>query len=728
MAGCFYAQLDNNIHICNYRIMFICSNRLFSRMLTIAAAALLLCSGIASIQTTPHAYAAPVSDWQAGYIISDENFYTQGNMSTAQIQDFLNEKGKYCYGDRCLKNYRGTLGTFSAGSCPRTVQGGNGLSAAEMIYRVSKSCNISAKALLVTLEKENSLVTSPAWYNSRTGRSAFHTALGFGCPDTAPCDSQYYGVGNQIYHAAKQFNIYKKYPYSFNHQAGKTAWIGYNPSSSCGGSNVYIRNAATAGLYNYTPYQPNAAALQAGVGTGDWCSAYGNRNFYVLYKNWFGDPRTSTPARIVTKEKIAALKPLYSSSKLAPWGWNDTMKKLQEAMLLAVPTFPEFTPDGGYGTRTIAIVKNFQEENDLPVTGEVDQDTAYALIRKGFPVYVATPHTYYSSMAKGAYGDAVLTLQIGAKGLYPQWFSATPDASYGAKTASFVSQFQASHNLPSTGIVDAATAQALQKSGIPLSIKEIPEPEPIYLDHVLWNYEWSLDVLQVQRALVKYFPQYAQFEPDGGFGPKTEEAVKAIQRANGIYPDGGVGQKTLQLLRSVGVEADMISHASSQTLLTKGVWYSPSVLTLQQGLRKHFPQNFPHQPDGCFGNGTEEGVKAAQRYFGIRATGIVDADTAEKFQQLGIPLSVANPPQELAHPLNTPLGQWQWNSNVLALQKILKYYFPVQTPYTPDGGYGVGTKAGMIEVQNIIGAPATGVFDEATAAALQAYGIPLLYR
>jgi hypothetical protein len=64
--------------------------------------------------------------------------------------------------------------------------------------------------------------------------------------------------------------------------------IAYHPNAACGSSTVLIRNQATAGLYNYTPYQPNRAALDAGYGTGDACSAYGNRNFWLRFRDWFG--------------------------------------------------------------------------------------------------------------------------------------------------------------------------------------------------------------------------------------------------------------------------------------------------------------------------------------------------------------------------------------------------------------------------------------------------------
>jgi len=56
-----------------------------------------------------------------------------------------------------------------------------------------------------------------------------------------------------------------------------------------------LQNQATAGLYNYTPYQPNQAALNNLYGSGDACSAYGNRNFWRIYIDWFGSPTSTTP-------------------------------------------------------------------------------------------------------------------------------------------------------------------------------------------------------------------------------------------------------------------------------------------------------------------------------------------------------------------------------------------------------------------------------------------------
>src|SRR5690606_12807423 len=66
-------------------------------------------------------------------------------------------------------------------------------------------------------------------------------------------------------------------------------------NSACGRGPVYVENIATAALYYYTPYQPNAAALRAGFGEGDGCSSYGNRNFYNYFTDWFGSTQPPKP-------------------------------------------------------------------------------------------------------------------------------------------------------------------------------------------------------------------------------------------------------------------------------------------------------------------------------------------------------------------------------------------------------------------------------------------------
>lgn len=238
------------------------------------------------------AQAANNSSFDPGFIISDEVFYNEATMTTTQIQGFFAAKNPGCTsytsgGVRytCLGDYTEKTGSRAANSNCSAVTGKSSESAASIIYRVARACGVNPQVLLVTLQKEQGFINGGA-----RSSGIYRKAMGYGCPDTSVCDSKYYGFFNQLYSAAWQFKRYREAPTNFNHVAGRTNAIQYHPTASCGSSPVFIKNQATAGLYNYTPYQPNAAALAAGSGLGDNCSAYGNRNFWRFFTDWFGNP------------------------------------------------------------------------------------------------------------------------------------------------------------------------------------------------------------------------------------------------------------------------------------------------------------------------------------------------------------------------------------------------------------------------------------------------------
>lgn len=263
---------------------------------------------VGSISFSSNATALSGAGFQAGRIIDDGIFFNGNGMSPIQIQAFLNAKiaggvcdtnGALSYGGTtraaygtsrgypppytCLKDYVQSTPTKAAetGLC-NTYPGGT-KTASAIIYDVSVVCNINPKVLIILLEKEQSLVTDD-WPWSIQYRSA----TGYGCPDTAPCDAEYYGFFNQVYNAARQYKRYARDESLFRYRAFRDNYIQYNPNAGCGGTNVYIQNQATAGLYNYTPYQPNSSALVNLYGSGDACGAYGNRNFWRLFNDWFG--------------------------------------------------------------------------------------------------------------------------------------------------------------------------------------------------------------------------------------------------------------------------------------------------------------------------------------------------------------------------------------------------------------------------------------------------------
>ncbi len=274
---------------------------------------LALCLAAGAFLHAPRALALSGSDFSAGRIIDDAVFFNPNAMTPGDIQTFLNAKVPVCdtngtqsyagttraaYGTSrgypppftCLKDFTQNVPSVAGDTyCGGSVTGGL-KTAAQIIYDASQACGVSPKVLLVLLQKEQGLVTDD-WPWSRQ----YTAATGYGCPDTASCDPAYADFFSQIYYGARQYQRYVKQPNLFNFKAGLNNSIQYNPNAGCGSSNVLIQNQATTGLYNYTPYQPNQAALNNLYGTGDGCSAYGNRNFWRMYIDWFGSPNSNVP-------------------------------------------------------------------------------------------------------------------------------------------------------------------------------------------------------------------------------------------------------------------------------------------------------------------------------------------------------------------------------------------------------------------------------------------------
>ncbi|GAA3154273.1 hypothetical protein GCM10010531_01640 [Blastococcus jejuensis] len=238
------------------------------------------------------ATAAIAADFDPGNIISDSVFFNPAAMSDGEIQTFLNARGANCVAgeEACLKDYTTTTTERPADGLCLGYQGGLVHSAAQIIGGVARSCGINPQVLMVLLEKEQGLVS-----RTKPTTRKYREAAGYACPDTAPCDPRYAGFFNQLYSAAWRYQDYAARPGSFRHKAGQVNNVYFHPEiQRCGSSPLYIANQATAGLYNYTPYQPNDAAMNNLYGEGDSCSAYGNRNFWRIFTDWFGDPRAGS--------------------------------------------------------------------------------------------------------------------------------------------------------------------------------------------------------------------------------------------------------------------------------------------------------------------------------------------------------------------------------------------------------------------------------------------------
>ncbi len=293
---------------------------------TLLLSALVFCLSLGSTAlTNPKASALNGSSFNAGHIIDDVIFTNANSMNAQDIQNFLNAKVPTCdsWGTQtyagttraaysrarnhplplvCLKDYYENTSTHANNLTVTDGQAvsppAGSISAAQIIYNAAQSYNINPQVLLTTMQKEQGLVTDDwPWTNQ------FTTAMGYGCPDSASCNTSYYGLYNQVTNAARQFRRYLDNPNNYNYTVGND-FILYSPGGGCSGSTVTIQNAATAALYDYTPYQPNNAALStvsdSGTGNGgDSCSSYGNRNFWWYFNNWFGSSLTNPYASAV---------------------------------------------------------------------------------------------------------------------------------------------------------------------------------------------------------------------------------------------------------------------------------------------------------------------------------------------------------------------------------------------------------------------------------------------
>ncbi|MEK7472090.1 MAG: hypothetical protein AAB624_02480 [Patescibacteria group bacterium] len=303
--------------------------------------------------TSPQkANAVTGADWKAGRIIDDAIFFNKDAMTVGQIQTFLNAKVPVCAKNHsaysatypppytCLKDYQentttgeSNVGRYNGDGSPYQVPGGK--SSAQIIWDAAQAYNVNPQTLIVMLQKEQSLVTDD-WPLI----TQYQKAMGQSCPDTAPCDPAFAGFYRQVSGAAWQIRHYINNPTWFNYRSGVTRFVLYNPSSSCGGTNVFIENNATAALYNYTPYQPNAGALSNLYGTAT-CGAYGNRNFWRLFNDWFGSTRApSFQATFVTHSAYPTIVRGNSSNALVRYKNTGNMPWYDDVSAPQYNTYP----------------------------------------------------------------------------------------------------------------------------------------------------------------------------------------------------------------------------------------------------------------------------------------------------------------------------------------------------------------------------------------------------
>lgn len=153
----------------------------------------------------------------------------------------------------------------------------------------------------------------------------------------------------------------------------------------------------------------------------------------------------------------------------------------------------------------------------------------------------------------------------------------------------------------------------------------------------------SVVVIQVElNRISQNYPAIPKLPTvDGIFGSRTEASVRKFQEIFNLAVDGIVGKATWYALVRLYTAVTQLSELRSQGQRFYSIsWEYPNspregstgekVRHLQymlSVLSTFIPQIPPLSVDGIFGTATKEAVLAAQRYFGLPETGVVNADT-----------------------------------------------------------------------------------------------------
>lgn len=229
----------------------------------------------------------------------------------------------------------------------------------------------------------------------------------------------------------------------------------------------------------------------------------------------------------------------------------------------AIPRIP--SPTGTFDEATQAAVNEFQKIFNLPVTGIIDKSTWYKIRR----IYTAV--TNLAELAS----EGIIVSEIpeytptpGPTEVVPRvqavqyflnvlsaYYSSIPSVDINGvldtQTRSAIMEFQKTFNLPITGIVDEQTWNTMYNQVV--AILETLPPSAIALPALLWpgiTYQRGSEgpgvyiIQQYLSYIASVLEGIPPAEPDGVYGPRTEQAVRKFQEYFGIDVTGVVDRYT----------------------------------------------------------------------------------------------------------------------------------------------------------------------------------------
>lgn len=205
--------------------------------------------------------------------------------------------------------------------------------------------------------------------------------------------------------------------------------------------------------------------------------------------------------------------------------------------------------DGQWGRNTAAAVRRFQEANNLPATGLMDDRTGRALFNLQPPTTNPTPTNpapttptpgNSNRLQRGARGEAVERLQndLIDLGFMTRAQKATGAGIFGPQTEAALKAFQRSAKLDASGVLTPETAQAMRD--IESNLGRTTNTKNAGVTRGIQDRLVELGYMSRAQVNTGY----------GTFGPQTEAAIKSFQARNGVEQTGRVGELTYRTLFS----------------------------------------------------------------------------------------------------------------------------------------------------------------------------------
>ena len=301
---------------------------------------------------------------------------------------------------------------------------------------------------------------------------------------------------------------------------------------------------------------------------------------YEILRYYYGDDiNLVTDAPIDSPDSSAPEFPLRQGSV------GDDVRTVQIRLNRISNNYPAIQkivePDGFFSDDTERAVKDFQSIFGLEADGVVGKSTWYAIRRiynavkrlneldsEGISLSEVTDQ-FEGELALGDEGNSVANLQLFINYLAAYYNTIPPtsvDGVFGNETRNAVFSVQSTFDLPITGIVDAATWEAIYRAYLGI-VGTVPSE---FVEGVTLPYSGVPLRIGSEREKVRalqeylnfisqYYPEIPPVSVTGYFGSQTQRAVRAFQRLFGIAELGVVGLLTWDAI--TGLYSDLYRGA-----------------------------------------------------------------------------------------------------------------------------------------------------------------------